>query len=48
LNPNTTQEFSNSNNIAGSSAASTLSHVKPQRPGKGKVKVSKFKSDSEK
>jgi hypothetical protein len=31
----------------GSSSAANHSHGKPQRPGRGKVKVSKFKLDEE-
>ncbi len=30
-----------------SSSAASLSHSKPQRPGRGKAKVSKFKGDGE-
>lgn len=32
---------------AGGSSAANLSHGKPVRPGRGKVKVSKFKLDEE-
>lgn len=30
-----------------SSSAAALSHNKPQRPGRGKAKVTKFKADEE-
>jgi hypothetical protein len=45
LNPNNGSPMPGG--AGGSSSAANHSHGKPQRPGRGKVKVSKFKLDEE-